>query len=289
MTIHIITDGSADLTPELAEQYGIHVVPLHVHFGEECFTSEMDTTMFYSKMKESAELPKTSSPSPGDFLDMYKSLDSSRDILVICLSSSLSSTYSSAIMAKDIYDEEGHPNSVVVLDSRTASMGLGLLAVRASLMAKASKSLQEISSKIEESIKYTRTYFTLDTLENVIKGGRLSRIKGTVASMLNIKVLMYASEEGCVEIMEKVRGTQRALKRLVDKVGDAWHHADKEWVAFAHSNCEDRAKEFIRAVTEKYPFKNVLLVNMGPVIGTYAGEGGILVAFQEPGAAEKVN
>lgn len=284
MTIHIITDGSADLTTELAEQYGIHVVPLHVHFGDECYTSNMDSGLFYSKMKENTELPKTSSPSPGDFLNMYKSLDSSQDIFVICLSSSLSSTYSHALMAKDLYEEEGHPNSIVVVDSRTSSIGLGLLAVRAAIMSEANGSLQEISSKIEEFIKYTRTYFTLDTLENVIKGGRLSRIKGTVASMLNIKVLMYASEEGCVEIMDKVRGTQRVLKRLVEKVGDAWHHADKEWIAFAHSNCEDRAKEFIRAVMEKYPFQNVLLVNMGPVIGTYAGEGGILVTFQEPGA-----
>lgn len=283
MAIHIITDGSADLTPELAEQYGIHIVPLHVHFGDECLTSNMDTDLFYRKMKENADLPKTSSPSPGDFLNMYKSLDSSRDIFVLCLTSQLSSTYSHALMAKDLYEEEGHPNRVVVIDSKTASIGLGLLAVRASVMAKAGASMHEISSKIQEYIKVTRTYFTLDTLENVIKGGRLSRIKGAVASMLNIKLLMYANEEGSIDMMEKVRGTQRALKRLVEKVGDAWQHADKDWIAFAHSNCEERAHEFIRAILDKYPFQNVLLVNMGPVIGTYAGEGGILVAFQEPG------
>ena len=102
--------------------------------------------------------------------------------------------------------------------------------------------------------------------------------------MLNIKLLMYANEEGSIDMMEKVRGTQRALKRLVEKVEEAWHHADKDWIAFAHSNCEERAKEFMRAILDKYPFQNVMLVNMGPVIGTYAGEGGILVAFQEPGS-----
>ncbi|MGZ9586110.1 DegV family protein [Paenibacillus marinisediminis] len=284
MAIHIITDGSSDLTPELAEQFGINIVPLYVHFEQESCNSNMDAGNFYDKMKGQEELPKTSSPSPGDFLNIYQSLDSSKDILVLCMTSQLSSTYNHALMAKDLYEEEGHPNRVVVIDSKTASIGLGLLAIRASIMAKAGDSLHEMQAKIKQCIIQTKTYFTLDTLENVIRGGRLSRIKGTVASMLNIKLLMCASEEGAIDMMEKVRGTQRALKRLIEKVGDAWHHADQGWVAFAHSNCEERAKKFMDEFLDKYPFDNVMVVNMGPVIGTYAGEGGILVTFQAPTA-----
>lgn len=282
MAIHIITDGSSDLTAEMAEQYGIHIVPLYVHFEHESTTSNMDTERFYSKMKEETDLPKTSSPSPGDFLTMYQSLDNSKDILVLCLTSKLSSTYNHAVMAKEMYEEEGHPNRVEVIDSKTSSIGLGLLAVRASVMAKSGINLQDLKVKLKDYVKQTCTYFTLDTLENVIRGGRLGRLKGTVASMLNIKILMYASEEGSIEVMEKVRGTQRALKRLIEKVGEAWNQTDNAWIAFAHSNCEERARDFMKELLAKYPYQNVLLVNMGPVIGTYAGEGGILVTFQEP-------
>ncbi|RJG23967.1 DegV family protein [Paenibacillus thiaminolyticus] len=281
MTIHIITDGSSDLTPELVEQYGIHVVPLYVRFGQDVLTSDMNTDSFYERMREEHELPNTASPSPSDFYNMYRSLGTDKDILVLSLTSQLSSTYNHALMAKTMYEEEGHPNRIEVLDTKTASMGLGLLAVRAAQLAKAGEDLQDLMTKMVHFIKHTRTYFTLDTLENVIRGGRLSRIKGTVASMLNIKLLMEANEEGSIEVLEKIRGTQKTLRRLIDKVGDAWHQVDKNWIALAHSNCEERAKVFLHDLLDKYPFDEVLFVNMGPVIGTYAGEGGVLISYQE--------
>ncbi|UHA72829.1 DegV family protein [Paenibacillus sp. 481] len=280
MTIHIITDGSSDLTSEITQQFGINVVPLHVRFGDELHTSEMDGAEFYKRMREEEELPKTASPSPGAFLELYKSLSADRDILVLCITPELSSTYNHALMAKEMYEEEGHPNRVEVLDSKTTSLGLGLLAVRAAELAQTGETLQSVSQKMQQYAKETRTYFTVDTLENVIKGGRLSRLKGTVASMLNIKLVMEANEDGAVEVLEKVRGTQKALRRLIDKVGEAWHSTDKDWVAFAHSNCEERARTFMESLLAKYPFKRVLFVNIGPVIGTYSGEGCVLVTYQ---------
>ncbi|MBN3522386.1 DegV family protein [Paenibacillus apiarius] len=281
MTIHIITDGSSDLTPEIIQQFGIHVVPLYVRFGQEVLTSDMDTTAFYDRMREEEELPKTSSPSPADFYHMYRSLGTENDILVLALTSSLSSTYNHAVMAKAMYEEEGHPNRVEVIDTKTTSLGLGLLVVRAAQLAKEGAGLHDLMNKMMNYVNHTRTYFTLDTLENVIRGGRLSRLKGTVASMLNIKLLMEANEEGSIEVMEKIRGTQKTLRRLIEKVGDAWHQVDKDWIALAHSNCEERAKAFLKELLDKYHFDQVLFVNMGPIIGTYAGEGGVLVTFQE--------
>lgn len=281
MTIHIITDGSSDLTPEIVNQFGIHVVPLYVRFGQDVLTSDMDTAQFYERMREEEELPKTSSPSPADFYHMYQSLGTDKDILVLSLTSSLSSTYNHAVMAKTMHEEEGHPNRIEVIDTKTASAGLGLLAVRAAQLAAAGKTLDEVAHTVSDQVKRTATYFTLDTLENVIRGGRLSKFKGTVASMLNIKLLMEANEEGSIEVMEKIRGTQKTLRRLIEKVGDAWSHVDKEWIAFAHSNCEERAKAFMKELLDKYHFDQVLFVNMGPVIGTYAGEGGVLISYQE--------
>ncbi len=278
MTIKIITDGSSDLTQELSEQYNISLVPLCVQFGHEQFKSNMDSELFYTKMQASEELPKTSSPSPMEFLTQFKAADPEQPILVLTLSSVLSSTYQHALMAKEMYRDEGFTGELEVIDVKTTSMGLGLIAIRASEWGR-TMAFEPLITRIHGLIKSSHTLFTLDTLENVIKGGRLSRLKGKVASVLNIKLLMQASEEGSVEVVEKLRGTQKAMKHLMEKVGETWHHADTSWIACAHSNCEERAKAFMKDLMNKYPFDKVIITNMGPVIGTYAGEGGILVTY----------
>jgi len=278
--IKIFTDGSSDLPEAVAAQYNISVVPLYVHFGNDTYTSEMDTGEFYRRMKAEKELPKTSSPSPMDFVKRFKeSLKEYGSIMVITLSTPLSSTYHHALMAKEIMREEGYDQPIEVVDAKTTSVGLGILTVRAAQLTRAGVHLSDLMSRIKRQVQETHTYFTLDTLENVIKGGRLDRLKGTVASVLNIKLVMQASEEGAVEVMEKIRGMPKALKRLVDKVGESWHSSDKKILGIAHSNCEARAKELIREIMQKYPFEEIVLTNMGPVIGTYAGEGGIVIAY----------
>jgi DegV family protein with EDD domain len=276
-TIQIITDGSCDLPKMQVKELGISIVPLSVHFGEACMPPDMELCDFYAIMKKESELPKTSSPSPLQFLNAYRQAEVGQDILVISLSSGLSSTYCHALMAKEMLLEEGFTGKIEVVDSRTASLGLGVLVYKAAKMAKANTSFEEIVRALNQSV--SGTYFFLDSLENVIKGGRLDRVRGAVASVLNIKLLMKASEEGTIEVIEKIRGTQQALKKLIEKVGEARHDFEKDVIAIAHSNCEERAHAVLHQLLEKYPFRNVLFSNMGTVIGTYAGEGGILVAY----------
>ncbi|WP_189013791.1 DegV family protein [Paenibacillus marchantiophytorum] len=278
-TIKIITDSSCDLPRMIIEEHGINVVPLSVHFGEECMSPQMELCDFYARMKVESVLPKTSSPSPLHFFANYETADVGQDILVISLSSALSSTYHHALMGKELLLEAGYKGQIEVIDSRTASLGLGVLVYKAAKMAEAHVPFAEIVEKIKCSIATSGTYFFLDTLENVIKGGRLDRVRGAVASVLNIKLLMKASEEGSVEIIEKIRGTQQALKRMISKVGESVHDFEKDVIAVAHSNCEERAREVLGQLLEKYPFRTVLFSNMGTVIGTYAGEGGVLIAY----------
>jgi len=281
MTIKIITDGCSDLPDGLAEELNISVVPLSVHFGQDCYSSEIDRDFFYKRMREEVELPKTSSPSPNDFLIRFKeAIAEKKDVLVLACTSKISSTYNHAVLAKEMLEEEGeHGQKIEVLDSKTASVGLGLLAVHAANWSKNGFHYNELLAKMKQQIEETRTFFALDTLENVIKGGRLDKLKGKVASVLNIKLVMCANHEGAIEVVEKIRGTQKALKRLIDKVGETWHQSDKKIIAVAHSNCEVRAKEFIKELIAKYPYERVIMTNIGPVIGTYAGEGGIVIAF----------
>lgn len=278
-TIKIITDSSCDLPKSTVDELGVAIVPLSVQFGEECMKPEMELAEFYARMKRESALPKTSSPSPGHFFGEYQQCGSDQDILVLCLSSSLSSTYNHAVMAKDMLMEEGFKGRIEVIDSKTTSLGLGVLVYQAARMVASHIPFEQVVASMQQAVPKSGTFFFLDTLENVIKGGRLDRVRGAVASVLNIKLLMKASEEGAIEVVEKIRGTQQALKKLIAFLSDKEHDYEKDVIAIAHSNCEGRAREFMAQLLEKHPFRNVLFSNMGTVIGTYAGEGGVLVAY----------
>ncbi|OCT14330.1 EDD domain protein [Paenibacillus pectinilyticus] len=278
-TIKIITDSSCDLPSTIITEIGVSIVPLSVQFGEECMKPDMELADFYARMKRESALPKTSSPSPGHFLSEYQKCGADQDILVLCLSSALSSTYHHAVMAKEMLIEEGFTGRIEVIDSKTTSLGLGVIVYQAAQMVASKVPFEKMVASIGQAVTRSGTFFFLDTLENVIKGGRLDRVRGAVASVLNIKLLMKASEEGAIEVVEKIRGTQGALKRLISFLSDKEHDYEKDVIAIAHSNCEPRAREFMAQLLEKHPFRNVLFSNMGTVIGTYAGEGGVLVAY----------
>jgi DegV family protein with EDD domain len=277
--IKIITDSGSDLPLEYIKKYNISIVNLSVHFGNEMMSENMGVESFYAKMKESEELPTTASPSPLDFLEKFKEADEGTDILVISMSSNISSTYQAAMIAKEMYEEEGHQNVIEVIDSKTFSGGLSLIVGLAAKWSESCTSLYELKDKVVHQLKDVRAYFTLETLENVIKGGRLNRLSGAVASMLNIKLLLKISEDGKVEVVEKTRGFQKALTSLLAKLDEKQHDYENAVVAIVHSNCEERAHEIKARILEKHPFKEVLFSTMGPIMGTYAGEGGIGVAF----------
>lgn len=279
MPIKIITDSGSDLPQEYIDKYDVTIVHLPVHFEHERMPEDMDTKAFYAKMSESNTLPTTASPSPQVFLDKFNEVDAGTDILVICMSSNISSTYQTAMIAKEMYEEEVNHNRIEVVDSKTFSGGLSLVVSKAAQWSLTSASLEELKDKVVQLAHETTAYFTLDTLENVIKGGRLNRLSGAVASVLNIKLLLKISEEGTVEVVEKTRGLPKAINHLLARLEEKQHDYEKAAVAIVHSNCEKLALEIKERILEKYPFKEVVFSSMGPVMGTYAGVGGIGVAF----------
>ncbi|UQZ32159.1 DegV family protein [Paenibacillus sp. PK3_47] len=279
MTIKIITDSGSDLPLEYIQKYDVTIVHLPVHFQEELMPEDTDTKAFYAKMRESKELPTTASPSPQVFLDKFKEVEAGTDILVICMSSNISSTYQAARIAKEMYEEEGFPNAIELIDSKTFSGGLSLVVAMACKWSETVSSLAELKAMVERKAEEVTAYFTLDTLENVIKGGRLNRLSGAVASVLNIKLLLKISDEGTVEVVEKTRGLPKALTQLLNKLEEKQHDYEQAVIAIVHSNAEKLALEIKERILEKHPFKEILFSSMGPVMGTYAGEGGIGVAF----------
>ncbi|WP_042201218.1 DegV family protein [Paenibacillus camerounensis] len=279
MVIKIITDSGSDLPLEYVEKYNVTIVHLPVHFGHDLMPEHTETKVFYEMMRESKELPTTASPSPQSFLEAFKEVEPGTDIMVLCMSSNISSTYQTATIAKEMYEEEGHPNAIEVIDTKRFSGGLSLIVATAARLS-LTCSLAELKEKVLKQVGETTAYFTLDTLENVIKGGRLNRLSGAVASVLNIKLLLKISEdEGKVEVVEKTRGLPKALNLLLSKLDEKQYDYEKAAIAIVHSNCEKLALEIKSRILEKHPFKEVVFSSMGPVMGTYAGEGGIGVAF----------
>ncbi len=280
MEYQLITDGSADLPEDFAEKHQIKVVPLNIHFGEEEVRSDaFSNKEYYERMRTSAELPKTSAPSPTSFYETFKQVDADKPILVITLTKELSATYQNAEIGKEMLLEEEPDRQIEVLNSKTASSGLALLLHEA--IHSKRQSFKELIDHMKVKIEETATLFSLATVENLIKGGRLDRVRGAIAKTLNIKLLMKASEIGDIEVTEKILGEKKALRRLVDQIGDYTSNLQNKTVALAHSNCEGKAKKILERIRETYQPKNELLVEMGPLIATYAGEGGIVVSFFE--------
>lgn len=282
MTITIITDGAADLPLSFIEKHSIKIVPLNISFGDQNFKTgiDIDNETFYRMMKESTELPKSSSPAPYDFLQVYKEVPVDKAIIVFTISAGLSSTYDSAVMGMNMLLDEQPNRKIAVINTKNASSGQILLIDEAVKLRDCGTSFEEVVSNSEASVEATNTLVLLETLENVIKGGRLSRTKAAIANALNIKLILSKSSEGTIEVREKVRGEKKVLRRLIELIGESGRNFEQSVLTMTHCNCEVNAVSILDDIKAKYNFKDTILSEMGPLIATYAGEGGIVISFK---------
>ena len=211
--IKIVTDSSADLPKEIIKQYDITIVPLTVTIEGQDYLETVDITPeeFFHRSSHLEELPKTSQPSPAAFAKVFSQSESDSEILCLTISSGLSGTYQSACLGKELADNV----KVTVFDTLAGSLGHGLQIIRAAQLAEKGHSLEEI---ITDLTKYRdmNILVMLNTLENIVKGGRLSRFKGTLAKVLNIKVILERIEGGKVGIFEKIRGKKKFQRRILE-------------------------------------------------------------------------
>ncbi|WP_102349553.1 DegV family protein [Bacillus sp. Marseille-P3661] len=282
MTIKFITDGAADLPLDFVEKNKIKVVPLNIRFGEQQFKTgiDIDNQTFYKMMRETEELPKSSCPSPQDFLAAYLEVPEDQAIIVFALSKSLSGTYDSAVLAKSMLLEDQPSRQIEVIDTKTGSCGQILLIREAIELREKGAGFDAIVLHTEKAIEKTQTLILLETLENVIKGGRLSKTKAAIANALNIRIILGVSKEGAIEVKEKVRGNKKVLRRFIDQIDEYGSHFEEKILTMTHSNCEDKALSILGELKDRYKFKETILSEMGPLIGTYAGEGGIVISFK---------
>ncbi|HBE9435172.1 DegV family protein [Clostridioides difficile] len=274
--IKLIVDSACDLPDDIIEKYNIEVVGLNVSFGEESYISgkEIDNKTFYRKMSESKELPKTSCPSPDKFLEAYHCQEES--VLVINISSGLSGTYNSALLAKDMFEKEGNNKKIEVIDSLSGSIGIGQLVLKAAILIEEGKEIEEIVSIINKYKDNPPFFGTLETLENAIKGGRINPIAGKIINTLNFKAIIQVAD-GIVTPIDKARGEVNSLKKLITLVESKIKDKEEKVLFIGHANCPEKAQK-VREVMEKdVKYKDVVICEVGSVMGTYTSKGAILI------------
>uniref|UniRef100_A0A7C5V4C1 DegV family protein n=1 Tax=Caldicellulosiruptor owensensis TaxID=55205 RepID=A0A7C5V4C1_9FIRM len=279
MGVTIITDSTCDLSPQMLKKFGIKMVPLNVYFGEEVYKDwvELDPVTFYQKLTQSTELPRTSQPSPEDFVNVFKEeIENGNEVVSIHLSSKLSGTYNSACLARDMLDS----SKIFVVDGKTASIGTGILAILAKRLADEGKSAKEIVETITKKTTTIRHLFAVETLEYLKKGGRISPAKATLGNILNIKPILHLVD-GVVEPFDKVRGMKRALPRIIEEVKKKGLDLSKQLCGLSYAGTIEEAKEQAKIIQRELEIGELIITQIGSVIGTYVGPGTVAFIFFE--------
>ncbi len=280
MGIRIVTDSTSDLPPELQKEYGIEVVPLTVHFGPESFLDgvEMDQDGFWQKLGSSPHHPKTAQPAPGDFLEVYKRIHAEGDeILSIHISSVLSGTLNSAQIAAQMLPEA----KITWVDTRSVSLGLGMMAITASRMARAGKTVPEIVAEIQAMAGRMNIFFTLDTLEFLQKNGRVGKAQALLGGLLGIKPILQVDKEGYVAPADKVRGKSKILGRALELMQARVPAGRKIRVAVLHTRAHQEAGAWLEEAKKLYQVEESFIAEIGPVVATNTGPGTVGFAFCE--------
>lgn len=282
----VVTDSSAYLPDKMVKQYGLHVVPLYVHFGEQTFRDRVDLTSaaFYEKLRDADSLPTTSQPSVGDFVELYRRLSQEAEgIVSIHISSGISGTVDSALTARQTLIAEAttageKPPAIHVIDSRCTSMGLGLLTTAAARAAAEGRAAEEVARMIEGLIPRLMVVFVVDTLEYLHKGGRIGGAAALVGSVLQVKPVLYFNE-GRIDVLEKVRTTRKAKRRLLEIMEERMGTGTTVHAAITHADAPDEAEKLRQQVTERFNCVEMFVCELSPAIATHVGPGTLGLAF----------
>ena len=277
MTVKVITDSTADLPPALAEDLGITVVPLNVHFGTEVYRDGVEITAdeFYRRLVTASRLPTTSQPTPGDFLSAYDEMGQTTDeILSVHVSAKLSGTMNSATQAREEY---GGACRIEIIDSLQGSMGLGMLAIAAAEAARRGDSLDDVVTETRAAIPKVGFIGLLDTLEYLEKGGRIGKAQAFMGSLLRIKPLLTI-RDGEAHPLERARTRAKGVDRMCELVQAEMPLKD---LAVVYTTTPDEARALAQRLQSHLPQGEVILSQVGPVVGTYLGPGVLGVAFRK--------
>ncbi|WP_044337710.1 DegV family protein [Rossellomorea aquimaris] len=280
MTVKLFADSASDLPAAYFNQHNIELLPLKVHIDgqdyEDLFTIEPKTV--FNKIRE-GHMPKTSQVSPDLFLKKFTELaEANQPGIYIAFSSQLSGTYQTAVMIRDQVKED-HPSlDLTIIDSKCASLGYGLVVMKAAELLQDGGSKEEIIEASRYHSEHMEHLFTVEDLEYLAKGGRVSKASAFLGGLLNIKPLLHV-EDGKLVPIEKLRGKKKLLKRILDLMEERGEDLSNQVIAISHGDDEDLALEMEKLIKERFSPKAVYISIIGCAIGSHTGTGTLAIFF----------
>ena len=279
MGFKIVVDSCCDLTGQMLKDPRFIKVPLTIRSNGSSFIDNetFDQADLLWAMKQSDDAPATACPSPQSYLDAYQGPEE-EDVYVVTLSALLSGSHNSAEQAK-LLMEEDHPNkNVYVFNSCSASSGEVLVALKVRELAESGAPFKHVVREVEQFIYQMQTMFVLETLENLRKNGRLTRLQSVITGALKIKLLMGATPEGEICKLGQTLSMKQALSKMVDHMANDPAHAGRT-LAICHCNCLDRAFQVKAMAEQRCKFAHILILEAGGITSVYANDGGIVTAY----------
>jgi len=277
MSYKIIVDSCGELTDEMKASGNFETASLEIDVqGYHIIDNEtFDQADFLKRVAASPEAPKSSCPSPECYMEGYHC--GADHVYAVTLSAELSGSYNSAVLGKNLYHEEYGEKDIYVFNSRSASIGETLIAMKIAECEEEGMEFDQIVETVEAYIDSQNTYFVLETLETLRKNGRLKGMKAVMATALNIKPVMGATPEGNIQQLGQARGIKKALAKLTDEVMKGMKNPEEKKLAISHCNCRERAEYVRDMLKEKAAFKEILILDTAGISSMYAADGGIIV------------
>lgn len=273
----IVTDSASDIRKEDIEKFNVHVVPLNITFGTESYKDgvDLDIDTFYEFLKTKKDFPKTACPSPQDYVDIFtKAKEDGEEVLCICLSSGLSSTYQTALLAKDIVEYD----KIYVVDSLSCLSGERVVVTNACRMRDEGKSIEEIVKELEQITHRVHIFAIVNSLEYFYKGGRISKALYTISSLLNFKVYISLDKDGKIIKPGQVIGFNKAVMGF-EKDMKKYPIDPKYGVCYGYTSGRDSLEKLIKKSFDKMGVESYDLAQIGPTSGSHIGEGGVCYAY----------
>lgn len=280
----IITDSCVDLPYETIRELDVDYIPLSVKVEEEVYLNYLDEreisfSEFYQKLNDKKKT-KTTQANPEDFIRLMRPyLAQGKDILSISLSSALSGTYNSSRLAREDLLEIFPERKIILIDSLAASMGQGLLVTYAAKMRKEGKSIEEVAEWAENNKQRIAHLFTVDDLNFLRRGGRLSLIPALLGTILRVKPLLHVSKEGRLTVEGKARGRSHAIERIFERMLETIEKPEEQIIYISHGDCLDDALLLKEKIEKALPVKEIKINYIGPVIGSHSGPGTLALFY----------
>lgn len=278
--MRIFADSPCDLPKPFYAENDVTLLPLHVLIDDDEFEDiiEIDSKEVYKSIRNGNQ-PKTSQVSPEHFMKQWMELaESGEDGIYIAFSSELSGTYDTAVMIKDQVKEQYPELNLIIIDSKCASLGLGLLIIEATKLRAAGEAISSIEKRIRFMAKHMEHLFTVDDLDYMARGGRVSKASAFVGGLLNIKPLIHVQDGKLIPI-EKHRGRKKVIRRFLELMEERGDNISEQTIAISHGDDEAIALELKAAVIERFKPKSVEVHLIGSVIGAHVGPGTFSVYF----------